>query len=77
MRVLKPNTSRMVQAAWTKPLLKLAKKVKMTGNTKVCPNSRRSEEQRRRDEHERQRQALLAGVEPGRHEGPGLPEGDR
>src|SRR5512134_2550994 len=38
MRVLKPNTSRIVQAASTKLLLKLAKNVKMTGNTTVCPN---------------------------------------
>ena len=38
IRALKPNTSRMVQAASTKLLLKLAKKLKMTGNTTLCPN---------------------------------------
>ncbi|NJN49203.1 MAG: hypothetical protein HC805_04725 [Alkalinema sp. RL_2_19] len=38
MRVLKPNTSCMVQAACTKSLLKAAKKVKMTGNTMPWPN---------------------------------------
>ena len=77
MRVLKSNTSCMVHAASTKLLLKLAKNVKMTGNTTVCPNQPPHRNSEVETNTKGSATLLLVRVEPRRHEGPGLPEEDR